>query len=78
MPREVEPSLNEKAFVIQALQEGLRLDGRQFDQYRALDLTFGEQYGSAEVTLGKTRFEYTKCGSRIIQPTAVNMGPTES
>lgn len=57
MPREVEPSLNEKAFVIRALQEQLRLDGRQLDEYRPLDLSFGEQYGSADVTLGKTRWD---------------------
>lgn len=56
MPREAEPSLNEKQFVTQALQENLRLDGRQLDQYRPLELTFGDQYGVADVTLGKTRY----------------------
>ncbi|KAK4252371.1 ribosomal protein S5 domain 2-type protein [Corynascus novoguineensis] len=55
MPREAEPSLNEKQFVIQALQENLRLDGRELDQYRPLELTFGDQYGVADVTLGNTR-----------------------
>ncbi|KXJ97500.1 ribosomal protein S5 domain 2-type protein [Microdochium bolleyi] len=55
MPREAEPSLNERAFVSQALLEGHRLDGRALDQFRKLDLTFGEQYGVADVTLGKTR-----------------------
>ncbi|KAK3995976.1 hypothetical protein QBC44DRAFT_318879 [Cladorrhinum sp. PSN332] len=55
MPREAEPSLNEKQFILQALQENLRLDGRQLDQYRPLELTFGDQYGVADVTLGKTR-----------------------
>lgn len=55
MPREAEPSLNEKQFVLQALQDNLRLDGREFDQYRALDLTFGEEYGVANVALGKTK-----------------------
>ncbi|KAJ9151727.1 Exosome complex component rrp45 [Pleurostoma richardsiae] len=55
MPREAEPSLNEKTFVSQALQENLRLDGRDFDQYRPLELTFGEEYGVVDVKLGKTR-----------------------
>ncbi|KAL2124416.1 hypothetical protein VTJ04DRAFT_781 [Mycothermus thermophilus] len=55
MPREHEPSLNEKQFVTQALQENLRLDGRDLDQYRPLELTFGDQHGVAEVTLGKTK-----------------------
>ncbi|KAI1131620.1 ribosomal protein S5 domain 2-type protein [Nemania abortiva] len=55
MPREAEPSLNERAFVIQALQEGQRLDGRALDRFRKLELKFGDQYGVADVTLGKTR-----------------------
>lgn len=55
MPREAEPSLNERQFVLQALTENLRLDGRAFDKYRSLELTFGEEYGVADVTLGKTR-----------------------
>lgn len=56
MPREAEPSLNEKAFVTQALlQEHLRLDNRAFDEYRPIELSFGDEYGTAEVRLGKTR-----------------------
>ncbi|KAK0736976.1 ribosomal protein S5 domain 2-type protein [Apiosordaria backusii] len=55
MPREAEPSLNERQFVLQALQDSIRLDGRELDQYRPLELTFGDQYGVADVTLGKTR-----------------------
>ncbi|KAH8673965.1 ribosomal protein S5 domain 2-type protein [Xylariales sp. PMI_506] len=55
MPREAEPSLNERAFVLQALQEGHRLDGRDFESFRKLELRFGDQYGVADVTLGKTR-----------------------
>ncbi|KAK4190092.1 ribosomal protein S5 domain 2-type protein [Podospora australis] len=55
MPREAEPSLNEREFVLKALQENTRLDGRELDQYRPLELTFGDQYGVADVTLGKTR-----------------------
>lgn len=55
MPREAEPSLNERKFVVEALQQGLRIDGRHFDQYRKLELNFTDQYGVADVTLGKTR-----------------------
>lgn len=55
MPREVEPSLNEKQFVLQALQENVRTDGRLFDQFRGLELTFGDEYGVADVQLGNTR-----------------------
>lgn len=56
MPREAEPSLNEKTFVSQALQENVRLDNRAFDEYRPIELSFGDEYGTAEVKLGKTRY----------------------
>jgi exosome complex component RRP45 len=55
MPREAEPSLNERQFVLKALEENVRLDGRAFDKYRQLELTFGDEYGVADVKLGKTR-----------------------
>lgn len=55
MPREAEPSLNEKAFVLQAIEDKKRLDGREFDEYRPLELTFGDEHGVADVKLGKTR-----------------------
>lgn len=55
MPREVEPSIVEREFVLKALTEEQRLDGRKFDQYRDIELTFGDEYGVADVRLGKTR-----------------------
>ena len=56
MPREVEPSLNEKQFFVKALEEGLRIDGRAFDQFRKLELEFGDEFGVCDVRLGKTRY----------------------
>lgn len=56
MPRETEPSLNERSFVLQALRENIRLDGRALDAFRDMDLSFGDQYGVADVRLGKTRY----------------------
>lgn len=56
MPREAEPSLNERAFVLQALQQNLRLDGRDVDEFRPIKLSFGDEYGLVEVELGKTRY----------------------
>ncbi|KAH7349947.1 exoribonuclease family protein [Plectosphaerella cucumerina] len=53
--REAELSVNEKAFVLKALQEKIRLDGRGFDEYRKFQLSFGDEYGVADVTLGRTR-----------------------
>ena len=56
MPREAEPSLNEKQFVIQAIKDNLRLDGRKFDQYRPLELSFGDEHGVVNAKLGNTRY----------------------
>lgn len=56
MPREAEPSINDRAFLLQALQENIRLDGRALDAYRHLDISFGDDYGVADVRLGKTRY----------------------
>lgn len=55
MPREAEPSTNARAFVLQALREKVRLDGRQFDAFRPIGLTFGDDYGVTDVRMGKTR-----------------------
>ncbi|MCJ1464267.1 hypothetical protein MMC07_002880 [Pseudocyphellaria aurata] len=55
MPREAEPSINERTFILQALQENIRLDGRSIDAYRPLEISFGEDYGAVDVRLGKTR-----------------------
>lgn len=55
MPREAEPSINERAFILQALQEDVRPDGRALDSFRALDISFGDEYGVADVRLGGTR-----------------------
>ncbi|KAL0473226.1 exoribonuclease [Neurospora intermedia] len=70
MPREAEPSANEKAFLLKALQdEQIRLDGREFDQYRPLELTFGEEYGVANVSLGKTKI-LAKASAEVTVPFA--------
>lgn len=59
MPREAEISLNEREFIKQALQEQIRIDRRAFDAFRPLELTFGDEYGVADVQLGKTRYMST-------------------
>jgi exosome complex component RRP45 len=56
MPREAEPSLSERTFVLKALEDGLRTDSRKFEQYRSRDLSFGDEYGVADVKFGKTRY----------------------
>jgi exosome complex component RRP45 len=56
MPREAEISNNERDFIKQALQDQIRLDNRAFDAFRKLELAFGDEYGVADVQLGKTRY----------------------
>lgn len=55
MPAEAPPSNNERDFLLSALQQNVRLDNRPFDQYRPISLAFGDEYGIADVRLGKTR-----------------------
>ncbi|KAF2214120.1 hypothetical protein CERZMDRAFT_38639 [Cercospora zeae-maydis SCOH1-5] len=55
MPSEALPSTNEREFVLAALQQNVRIDGRAFDEFRSIDLAFGEDYGQADVRIGKTR-----------------------
>ena len=57
MPRAADLSLNDREFILQALRQGLRVDNRALDEYRPLELTLGDEYGVADVQLGKTRFE---------------------
>ncbi|XP_049765822.1 exosome complex component RRP45-like [Schistocerca cancellata] len=45
----------EKSFVLQALTEGRRLDGRTFNQHRDLKIFFGSDLGCCQVLLGLTR-----------------------
>ena len=55
MPREVDVSLNELNFVLRALDENTRLDGRSLEETRQPEITFGDESGVADVRLGKTR-----------------------
>ncbi len=55
MPQEADPSTNERAFLLSALRENLRLDNRASDAYRPVSLAFGDDYGVCDVRIGKTR-----------------------
>lgn len=48
-------SANERAFILEALQQNVRLDGRALDQFRPLEIEFGAEFGHVIVRLGKTR-----------------------
>ncbi|CAH1403034.1 unnamed protein product [Nezara viridula] len=45
----------EKQFVLQSIRNGKRLDGREFDEFRELELRFGSDYGCCYATLGETK-----------------------
>ncbi|KAL8834833.1 MAG: hypothetical protein Q9170_003575 [Blastenia crenularia] len=55
MPREAEPSNNERAFILEALRQNTRFDGRASDAFRDIDLTFGDVDGHVDVQLGNTK-----------------------
>lgn len=56
MSKEAQLSVAERDFILEALRENVRLDGRGPDQFRSLNLTFGDEYGHVKLQVGKTRF----------------------
>jgi len=67
MPKEPELSINEKSFILEALKQNIRLDGRALDAFRDVELTFGEEYGFVDVRLGKTRFVSSSSGASLLR-----------
>lgn len=53
--RDLDISNNERLFILQALKEGVRLDGRSVEDCRTLDISFGPDYGSVQLSLGGTK-----------------------
>jgi exosome complex component RRP45 len=56
MPREIDPPTLQKEFILAALAEGKRTDGRALLQTRNVEYTFGSELGWVECRLGKTRY----------------------
>ncbi|KAI9009150.1 ribosomal protein S5 domain 2-type protein [Hyaloraphidium curvatum] len=65
--RDLDISNNERTFLLQALKEGYRLDGRAPDAARPLSLSYGPDFGSVELSLGDTRVLATVT-AEIIRP----------
>jgi len=55
MSKEAPLSAAERDFILEALQQGVRLDGRALDELRPLSISFGDEYGHVKVQLGKTQ-----------------------
>lgn len=53
--RALSPSIPEKEFVLEALAQGLRVDGRVPLEMRQPVLSFGPEFGYVECSLGKTK-----------------------
>ena len=54
MPREIDPPTVQRDFVLAALKEGKRLDGRALLEMRNISFEFGDDLGCCECRLGKT------------------------
>uniref|UniRef100_A0A6B2L532 Exosome complex component RRP45 n=1 Tax=Arcella intermedia TaxID=1963864 RepID=A0A6B2L532_9EUKA len=67
-------SANEKTFILNALTQNQRIDGRHLMDYRNIKLAFGSEYGTLQVQLGKTRV-YVVTSCEVIEPSAEK--PTE-
>ncbi|EMR11794.1 hypothetical protein PNEG_00220 [Pneumocystis murina B123] len=67
MKKDIDMSLNERQFILEALNNNLRLDGRDFDIWRDLSLIFGNNYGQVEISLGKTRI-FVCISAEITEP----------
>ncbi|XP_022910314.2 exosome complex component RRP45 [Onthophagus taurus] len=67
--RETLVSNCEKKFVLKNLSEHKRLDGRAFEEFRAIKIEFGKDWGSCHVTLGETKI-LAQVSCEIQQPKA--------
>lgn len=55
MSREPPLSVIENGFILKAVDDGWRLDLRGLNEYRPVNISFGEEYGNVQVVLGKTK-----------------------
>lgn len=61
-----DPSLNEGEFLLEALKQQIRIDGRGIYDVRSIEIKFGAEYGQVEVQLGRTRYIYIYIYNRYI------------
>ena len=67
MPRGADISSVERNFIVEALQQGVRLDGRPLNQLRPIRLDLGDEYGTATVSLGRTRV-FVQVSAEVTKP----------
>ncbi|KIM32673.1 hypothetical protein M408DRAFT_312853 [Serendipita vermifera MAFF 305830] len=69
MPRPTSPSIPEKEFLVSAIQQSLRLDGRPLTTLREPQLIFGSELGWVECVMGKTRV-LAAIDAKMVKPAA--------
>ena len=60
-------SSNEEAFILRALEKGLRVDGRRLLEVRPIHIEFGAVPGTCELRLGQTRLLATAT-AELVEP----------
>ncbi|EJD55230.1 ribosomal protein S5 domain 2-like protein [Auricularia subglabra TFB-10046 SS5] len=68
MPRPLSPSIPEKEFVLEALKQCLRVDGRALLEMRQPTFTFGPDFGYVECSLGKTNRVIASIEAKMVRP----------
>lgn len=67
MAKDIEISTSEAQFILEALKQNGRLDGRSFDQFRDVEISFGREYGDVTVKMGNTKVQ-CRISCQITQP----------
>lgn len=67
MVKDIDISLSESSFILEALKQEQRLDGRSFDQFRDVDIKLGQEYGDVTVIMGQTKI-HCRVSCEIAQP----------
>ncbi|KAJ5369058.1 Exosome complex component rrp45 [Penicillium cataractarum] len=67
MSKEASLSVAEREFILEALNQDVRLDGRGLDQFRPLKISFGDEYGHVKLELGKTSI-VVRISSEVTKP----------
>ncbi|QLQ80996.1 hypothetical protein HG537_0E03510 [Torulaspora globosa] len=67
MAKDIEVSNSESKFTLEALRQNFRLDGRSFEEFRDVEISFGKEYGDATVKMGNTTVQ-CRISCQITQP----------
>jgi exosome complex component RRP45 len=59
----------EKTFILEAVSNGKRTDGRHLEERRNVEIHFGNEYGSCVASLGQTRVS-AQVSCSVMEPRA--------